>query len=186
MRGVFFSAVFLPPMVLGRAERYTIRQGTEGVVVTMRQTGRALGVALVAAAVLGASWWLGPFGSRTVRGFDGGFYWLWSVAWGAFALLGLLGARYHERWTITDREIIRRDPFSPSPQRFSRGDTVVLQQHIFDWSGRTRPVFPYRLRLVGADGRATAAEFLFSTAEGMAQFVKALRLVVAVTVQESP
>jgi hypothetical protein len=48
--------------ILGRAERYTIDQHPNAVVVRMRQGLRALGVAAVSLGVLIASWWFGPYG----------------------------------------------------------------------------------------------------------------------------
>ena len=51
-------------MTFQRVERDVIEQNARGTVLRMRQRRRALGVALLALAVLFASWWFGPDGPR--------------------------------------------------------------------------------------------------------------------------
>lgn len=175
-------------MTLGTAERYTVTQGPAGIAITMRQEGRAIGFAAVSTAVLAVSWWYGPYGPRPVPGFDGAFYWAWSAGLALFCLLGLLGSLYRERWTISDQEIRVTASLGSKPRRLPRGPVVPMRLEVLNpgtRQGKTdSKVFPYTLHVLDVDGRETALRFEFSTRPGLEQFLKALRPVLSIQVEE--
>ena len=175
-------------MTLGKAERYTIAQGSQGITITMRQGSRGLGFAALSAGILFASLWFGPYGPKSVPGFDGVFYWAWSAAVTLFFLLGLVGALYRERWTISEQEIFVTGSLGSRSRRLSRSTVVPFRLDIRTRAqrGKTRAVFPYTLHVLGLDGRDTALRFEFSTRPGLEQFLKILRPVLSITVQEIP
>lgn len=176
-------------MILGIAERYTIAQGPEGITVTMRQGGRGLSFAAVSAAALFVSMWFGPYGPRPMPGFDGAFYWAWSAGLALFVILGLLGSLYRERWIISEQEICVTASLGSKPRRLPRGSVVPMRLEVRDplkQRGKTGTVFPYTLHVLDVDGRETALRLEFSTKPGLDQFLKALRPVLSITVEEPP
>lgn len=176
-------------MILGKAERYTVAQGLEGITITMWQGGRGLCFAALSAAALFASLWFGPYGPEPLPGFDGAFYWAWSAGWMLFLFLGLVGALYRERWTISEQEICVTASLGSTPRRLPRSSVVPMRLDTAGpWQrrGRESRAFPYTLHLLGLDGRDTPLRFEFSTKPGLEQFLKILRPVLSITVQEAP
>jgi hypothetical protein len=85
--------------MLDRVERYAIEQGAHGIVVRMRQGGRALALGFLSLAVVIVSWWWGPYGPRPAGSWAGSgwFYWIWSGFFFLVFVLALFGALYVSR-----------------------------------------------------------------------------------------
>jgi hypothetical protein len=174
-------------MTAGRIERYRIEPCAEGLVLHMRQRGRALSVAFLSAAVLFASWWFGPYGRRP--GVDWGqsdlFYWLWSGFFSLIFLLGLAGAFYQEDWTIAERDIVVTKHLGPwrTTRRVARARSLGIRVEILT-SGRDGPIFPYRLRFLDAEQSDSGLLIELQRAPSVDTFIEALRAVITVDVDD--
>lgn len=167
-------------MVLGRVERYTVQQGIEGVTITLRQSGRALMAAVFAGGALLAIWWFGPYGPYPLRGFEGFFFWLVAGFWALFIILGAVGACYHERWTISEREICITRSFDRKPRRFPRSPVIKMQAEIVRWTDSN----DYRLHLLGENGQKIGAYLEFQSNKSLDEFLKIVRPVLSLELED--
>jgi hypothetical protein len=174
-------------MTLGRIERYDIEQRAQGVLLRMRQRGRALTVAFLSVAVLFVSWWFGPYGPRP--GVDWGqsdlFYWLWSGFFLLVFVLGLLGAWYQEEWTIAEDEFtvsMRLGPWRKT-RRVRRARSLGIRVEVLT-SRDDRSAFPYRLRFLDADGSDSGLCIELQRAPSVDKFLRTLSAVLAVEVDD--
>ena len=178
-------------MILGRAERYTIEQRQDRVVLMMRQARNGLGVGLIAAGVLLLSWWFGPYGPRTAPTFGGpagkphGFYWIWLSFFAFVFLASLLGIFYSQDVTITGREIIAETSFCwwRWSRRIPRGQALGIWTETIDSDGEG-VAFPYRVHLLDADGRVSGLYVEFQRRRSVEQMLAALRPVLSLDVRD--
>jgi hypothetical protein len=173
-------------LILGRAERYTIEQHPNAVVVRMRQGLRALGVAAVSLGVLIASWWFGPYGPEASY-FDGLFYWIWSGAWGLFLVVALFGAAYRENWTFTAKEVLVKKSFrvSSTERRVPRASPLALRVEQAQGSPRKRPVFGWRVHVLDAQRNVCGLHFDLQRRDGVESLIAGLRLGLSLDVQST-
>jgi hypothetical protein len=178
-------------MILGRAERYTIEQRHDGVVLMMRQGRNGLGVALVAGGVLLLSWWFGPYGSGTVPAFGGaagkpdGFYWIWSSFFAFVFLASLLGIFYSGDVTITGKEIIAETSFCwwRWSRRIPRGHALGIWTETIESDGEG-VAFPYRVHLLDAEGRVSGLYVELQRRRSVEQVLGALRAALTLDVRD--
>jgi hypothetical protein len=174
-------------MTIERVERYRIEPHVGRIELTMRQGGRALGVAAISAAVLVVSWWLGPHGPRPFPRWgaeSGAFYWLWSGFF-AVVLLSLVGAVYREDWTITEREIVLTKSFGfrTTKRRVATGRTVAIRvEHLTDPDeGR---IFPFRIRFLDADRNDSGLLVELQSISSVDRFLVPLRAALTLEVDD--
>ena len=170
-------------MVLGRVERYTIRQSTQGLVITMRQESNALGFSVVALGMLAVIWWFGPHSPRPTPAIEGWAYWAFMGCVLTFVCLGVLGAFYKEQWVVTDRDLAIQRSFT-STVRLPRGETVKLRVEIRPGTGNGGPVFPCVVHVLDVAGQSSGASFEFSLSHSMDQFLKLLRLALPLEIDD--
>jgi len=174
-------------MTLQRVERYVIEQNARGIVLKMRQRRRALGVALLALAVLFASWGFGPNGPRPAADWalSAAFYWLWFGLFSLVFLMGLLGALYHEDWTITELDIVVTKSLGPweRTRRVPRGRSLGIRVEIIT-GGDDRPIFPYRLRFLDAERRDSGLQIELQLTGSVDRFLEALRSVLTLDIDD--
>jgi len=166
-------------MMLDRVERYAVEQRAEGIILRMRQGGRALAVAFLSLAVVIVSWWWGPYGPRPSGNWarSGAFYWIWSGFFLLVFLLGLLGAVYTEDWIITDQEILVTRSLGPwsRGRRLPRAHTVGIHVAVRPRGGDHGPIFPYRLHFLNTEGKDSGLSVEFQRAHSVDRFLEALR-----------
>ena len=174
-------------MTVQRVERYAIEAAAGGVVLKMRQRGRALGVAFLSFLVLLVSWWFGPFGPRPEPDWArlDVFYWLWSGFFALVLALSLLGAVSREDWAITGHEIVMTKSVGRwrSTRRVARGRPLRIRIEIIE-GGEDTPTFPYQLRLLDAEGKDSGLRFDLQLTRSVDQIVDALRAVMPVEVDD--
>jgi len=174
-------------MTLQRVERYVIEQNARGIVMKMRQRRSALGVALLALAVLFASWGFGPNGPRPAADWalSAAFYWLWFGFFSLVFLMGLLGALYHEDWTITELDIVVTKSLGPwaRTRRVPRGRSLGIRVEIIT-GGDDRPIFPYRLRFLDAERRDSGLQIELQLTGSVDRFLEALRSVLTLDIDD--
>ena len=177
-------------LILGRAERYTIGQRQDGVVLMMRQSRNALGVGVVSAGVLLLSWWFGPYGPRAAAVFAGpagrpdSFYWIWS---GFFAFVfpaSLLAPFYTQNVTITEKDIIAETSFClwRWGRRIPRGKALGIWTETIE--SEEGAVFPYRVHLLDAEGKISGLYAELQRSRGVEQMLEALRAVLTLDVRD--
>jgi len=161
-----------------RIERFDIEPHAGRIELRMRQVPNALGVALVALAVLGVTWWFGPYGPRPVTALARAdwFYWLWSGFFALVLVLSLAGSAYREDWTITEREIvaIKSAGFWRATHRVAAGSRLRMRVEQIT-GGDDTPVFPYRLHFLDADRKETGLYVQLQQAASVERFLDALR-----------
>ena len=180
-------------LILGRAERYTIEQRQDGVVLMMRQGRNGLGVGLVSAGVLLLSWWFGPYGPQTAPAFGGptgkptGFYWIWLGFFAFVFLASLLASFYSKDLTITDKEVIAETSFCwwRWSRRMPRGQALGIWTETIDSGGEGEGVvFPYRVHLLDAEGRVSGLYVELQRRRSVEQMLEALRAGLTVDVRD--
>lgn len=177
-------------MVLGKVERYTIEQGPKGVTITMIQRRNAAGMALFAGAIVLVSWFFGPYGPRPSPGFKSSprFFWVWVGGWSLFVVLAVVGWFYRSVCTISDQAI------SWSGSWLGRVKTAQIPRvQVVKWlvisvppTTHPRPVFPYQLQLVSHEGKQVGEAFEFTFQRSIEEFLRALRLVLTLDVEQTP
>jgi hypothetical protein len=174
-------------MTLERVERYVIEQGVHGTVLRMRQGRRALGVAFLSLAVLSVSWWFGPYGPRPTSDWarSDSFYWLWSGFFSLVFILGLLGALYQEDWGITEQDIVVTKSVGAwrRTRRVPRARSLGIRVEIIT-GGDDGPIFPYRLRLLDAEGKDSGLWIELQLARSVDRFLDALRMVLTLDIDD--
>jgi hypothetical protein len=174
-------------LVLGRAERYTIEQRQDGVVLRMRQGGNALGLALVFLGFLFLVWWSGPYGRLPAQDFGilKALYW---ILFGFFAcglLLSLLAAFYRQNVTITDKEIIGEASFCMWTwgRRIPKGPALGIWIEAVD-SNREGVVYPFHVHLLDAGGKISGLQFELQRGRSVERMLEALRSVLTLDVRD--
>ena len=174
-------------MTLQRVERYVIEHNAHGTVLSMRQGRRALGVAFISLAVLLASWWFGPDGPRRTVDWalSAPFYWLWFGFFSLVFLMGLIGALYHEDWTITELDIAVTKSLGPWgwTRRVPRGRSLGIRVEIIT-GGDDGPIFPYRLRFLDAERRDSGLQIELQLTGSVDRFLEALRSVLTLDIDD--
>jgi hypothetical protein len=174
-------------MTLERVERYLIEQSVQGPVLRMRQGRRALGVAFIALAVLCVSWWFGPYGPRPALNWaqSGSFFWIWSGFFSLIFVLGLLGALYQEDWTITEQDIVMTKGVGPwrRTRRVPRARPLGIRVEVIT-GGDDGPIFPYQLRFLDAERKDSGLRIELQLARSVDRFLEALRLVMALDIDD--
>jgi hypothetical protein len=174
-------------MTIERVERYLIEPHVGRIELTMRQGGRALGVAAISAAVLIVSWWFGPLGPRPFPRWaeSGVFYWLWSGFFAVVFVLSLVGAVYREDWTITEREIVLTKSlgFRTTKRRVATGRKVAIRvEHLTDPDqGR---IFPFRIRFLDADRNDSGLLVELQSTSSVDRFLVPLRAALTLEVDD--
>ena len=180
-----FPAVHFIVMILGRVERYTIQQEPAGLVITMRQWKGALGCTVFALGMLALMIWKAQ--PPLLPGRRDTLFWVYGLfcaVAGMFALLGLAGAFYEERWIISDTEIVAANSFSKQQRRIPRGPTLKLRVQIMPGSGRNRSPLPCRVHLVDTTGQENGLQFEFRASQHMDQFLFLLRTVLSLDIED--
>lgn len=176
-------------MILGLAERYSIEKRDDRVVLLMRQGAHGLRVAVVSAAVLFVTWWIGPYGPHTVAALSGrpdAFYWLWSGFFACVFLASLFAAPFYRKdIAITDQEVIVETAFysSKSSQRISRGRPLGIWTETIVSAG-DGVMFPYRVHFLDAAGRVSGLYAEFQTRRGVDATLQALGAALALHVTD--
>jgi hypothetical protein len=174
-------------MTIERVERYLIEQSVQGTVLRMRQGRRALGVAFLSLAVLGVSWWFGPYGPRPALNWalSDSFFWIWSGFFSLIFILGLLGALYQEDWTITEQDILVTKSVGPwrRARRVPRARSLGIRVEIIT-GGDDGTIFPYRLRFLDAEQKDSGLLIELQLARSVDRFLEALRLVLALDIDD--
>jgi hypothetical protein len=169
-----------------RVERYVIEQTADAVVLRMRQSPNALGVAALSCGVLLLSWWFGPYGPHPTE-FGGFFYWIWSLFWGIVVLLALGGACQREDWTITREETVVIRSFGGgwrSVQRVPRTRTLGVRVELRQETEEGR-IFPWRLHFLDDTGDTSGLSVLLQRRGSVHRFLEALRAVVPLDVDDT-
>lgn len=174
-------------MTLQRIERYVIEQNAHGTVLRMRQGRRALSVAFLSLAVLIASWWFGPYGSRPALDWaqSDPFHWLWFGFFSLVFIMGLLGALCREDWTITAQDLVVTKSVGPWrwTRRVPRARSLGIRVEIIT-GGDDGPVFPYRLRFLDAERKDSGLRIELQRAGSVDRLLQALRAVLALNIDD--
>ena len=180
-------------MILGLAERYSVEKREGRVVLLMRQGAHGLRVAAACAVVLSVTWWIGPYGPKTVAAFSGRtdvFYWLWSGLFAAVFLVSLFAAPFYRKdIAITDQEVIAETAFYgwKSSRRISRARSLGIWTETIVTVGEGT-TFPYRMHFLDAAGHVSGLYVEFQTHRGVDATLQALgeALTLDVTDTEPP
>ena len=174
-------------MVPRRIERYVIEDCPGGVALKMRQASGALSVAGIASAVLGVSWWLGPYGPNH-GSFGGSFYWIWSGFFAVVVLLGVLGALRREDWVITRHETTLTTSVAGwrKSRHLARTSALGFRVEFSAGMGDDGAMFPWRLDVLNDGTRdASGLHVRFQRRRSVDQFLDALREVLPVDVDQT-
>jgi hypothetical protein len=177
--------------VLAIAERYSIEKRDERVVLVMRQAAHGLRVAALCAVVLFVTWWIGPYGPRTVaalRGKPDVFYWIWSGFFVFVFLASLFAAPFYRKdIAITDQEVIAESAFygSKSSQRISRARPLGVWTETIVSAG-DGVMFPYRVHFLDAAGHVSGLYVEFQTRRGVEAMLHALGGSLALDIRDQP
>lgn len=172
-------------MTIEHVERYVIEQGAHGVVVRMRQGRRALGIGLLSFAVLLVSWWFGPYGPHPAADWARSwFYWVWSGFFTLVFILALVGALYHEDWTITEQDIVVTKSLGPwcRTRRVPKARSLGIR--VESLSGDNEAIFPYRLRFLDVERRDSGLWIELQMTHSVDRFLEALRTVLTVDAED--
>jgi hypothetical protein len=173
-------------LVSTRIERYLIEECPDGISVRMRQARNALGVAGIAAAVLVASWWYGPYGPRH-GDFNGVFYWVWSGFFAVCVVLGLLGALRREDWTISRRDTGVTTSFAGwrRSRHVPRARALGIRVRFSTGMGNEGAIFPWRVDVLNEETRDVSGLYLLlQRRRSVDRFLEAVRDVLPVDVDD--
>ena len=163
-------------MMLGQAERYRVEQGSQGICITLDQRKNAAGFGIICASLLGAGWWISPYGPWPLTQHTRPF-WVWFAFLGLMIILAMVGWCYKERWIIGDRTVSFQNSF-----RWKERE--VPREHIAKWrwvevqrrSPRDHVSFAYRLQFVDREGQPLfAAAMDFQRYQGAKRFLALLQ-----------
>jgi hypothetical protein len=173
-------------LVSRHIERYILEDCPGGVALKMRPAFSALAMAFIASAVLGVSWFMGPFGPNH-GSFGGSFYWIWSGFFAVVVAFSLLGALRREDWVITRHETTLTTSFAGwrKSRRIARTRALGIRVEFSTGMGDDGAMFPWRLDVLNDGTRdASGLHVLFQRRRSVDQFLDALREVLPVDVDE--
>ena len=150
-------------MTLGRVERYTVRQATDGLHIEIRQTANALRLGLLLIGLIGVVWQFAP-AHRSLCGFLG-----------VLLALTVIASQYREVWLIASDEVIWTNSFRWREQHIPRSPTIAFRF-------TSDPREAYHLHLLGADQRPTRLRLEFQRRDSVDRFVKIVRPILSVDV----
>jgi hypothetical protein len=98
---------------------------------------------------------------------------------------GLLGALYHEEWTITDQNIVVMKSIGPRgrTRRVPRGRSLGIRVEIIT-GGDEGPTFPYRLHFLDAERRNSGLQIELQLTGSVKRFLEALRSMLTLDVDD--
>jgi hypothetical protein len=176
-------------MILGRAERYSIEQHDDRVVLLMKQGVIGVRVGIVCAVVLIGTWWIGPYGPQTIAALrtPDVFYWIWSGFFIILVLASLLGAPFIRKdIEITDDEVIAESVVygSKSSRRISRGRPLGIRVEKVPIH-EDGPMFPYRVHFLDANGKDAGLFIELQRKASVDRLLEALRSAVTLDVRQA-